>query len=180
MLEQNLSALNCQPVRFAAEVGRSLENGYPEGLNTDRKFHIVFVDLSIATREQVAEMKKLQPVARVSSSYVGNPVPFLIVSYFAPMVLTCQFIFLARSIDLAEMMKEFDIPRDAIVARPIKFLSLYNALIPAGNDETPDRPKMTRTRKSRKIDTGLANVSMVPSEHVASCRSGETRTQRLH
>lgn len=55
-------------------------------------------------------------------------------------------------------MTKYDISRDSIVARPIKFLSLYNALIPAGNEDTPDRPKMTRTKKSRKINKDLAQT----------------------
>lgn len=65
MLEKNLTALNCQPVRFAAEPKHCIENGYPEGLNTKRQFHIVFVDLQITNKEQVAEMKRLQRSAKV-------------------------------------------------------------------------------------------------------------------
>jgi hypothetical protein len=47
------------------------------------------------------------------------------------------------------------------LARPIKLASLYNALIPAGDADTPDRPKMQgRTRKSAdKINKKLAMVS---------------------
>lgn len=65
MLEENLTALNCQPVRFAAEVGKSLERDFPDGLNSKRNFHLILVDTELVTKADLAEMRRLQPKSKV-------------------------------------------------------------------------------------------------------------------
>lgn len=53
--------------------------------------------------------------------------------------------------------------RESVLARPIKLASLYNVLIPDGDADTPNRPKMQgRTRGSNnKVNKRLAEVCLI-------------------
>ena len=66
-------------------------------------------------------------------------------------------IYLVRSIDLADDMKQFDIKRESIVARPIKFSSLYTALM--YSEDGSDAPKLTKQGQKKKVNKELAKVS---------------------
>jgi hypothetical protein len=79
----SLTAFNCQPVRFEAELMQSLQKDFPEGLNSHRDFHFVFVDIDMIDEESLATMRKLQPKAK--------------------------FVFMCNSIDLATAMKRFSL-----------------------------------------------------------------------
>jgi hypothetical protein len=65
---------------------------------------------------------------------------------------------LAQAITLTEQ-------RESILARPIKLASLYNALIPAGDADTPNRARMQgRSRGSAdKVNKKLALVCVTDS-----------------
>lgn len=79
----SLTAFNCQPVRFEAELAQSLEKDFPEGLNSSHDFHFVFVDVDMIEPESLKEMKRLQPKA--------------------------TFVFMCDSINLAKAMRRFDL-----------------------------------------------------------------------
>jgi hypothetical protein len=78
-----LDAFNCQPVRFEAELSDSLAKDFPEGLNSRRTFHFVFVDISMIDEDTLKTMRKLQPGAK--------------------------FVFMCDSMNLANAMKRFDL-----------------------------------------------------------------------
>jgi hypothetical protein len=78
-----LTAFNCQPVRFEAELADSLEQDFPEGLNSSHDFHFVFVDIDMIDEAALKEMRRLQPKAK--------------------------FVFMCNSIDLAKAMKRFSL-----------------------------------------------------------------------
>ena len=79
----SLEAFNCQPVRFEAELKEGLQKDFPEGLNSNHDFHFVFVDVTMITPEDHAEMRRLQRKAK--------------------------FVYMCDSIDLAKAMKRFDL-----------------------------------------------------------------------
>lgn len=81
--DTSLSAFNCQPVRFEAELAQSLEKDFPEGLNSKHDFHFVFIDVTMIDVESLKEMKRLQPKA--------------------------NFVYMCNSIDLAKAMRRFDL-----------------------------------------------------------------------
>ena len=78
-----MTAFNCQPVRFEAELSDSLRKDFPEGLNSQHDFHFVFVDIDMIDEDSLATMRKLQPKAK--------------------------FVFMCNSIDLAKAMKRFSL-----------------------------------------------------------------------
>jgi hypothetical protein len=82
-LMSSLSAFNCQPVRFEAELAESLQKDFPEGLNSKHDFHFVFVDVQMIDEDGLAEMRRLQPKA--------------------------TFVFMCNSIALASAMKRFNL-----------------------------------------------------------------------
>jgi hypothetical protein len=148
----SLEAFNCQPVRFEAELKEGLQKDFPEGLNSNHDFHFVFIDVTMITPDDLREMKRLQTKAK--------------------------FVYMCNSIDLAKAMIRFDLTvslplisalcrstdraqRESILARPIKLASLYNVLIPEGDADTPNRPKMQgRSRGSKnKVNKRLAEVN---------------------
>lgn len=79
----SLTAFNCQPVRFEAELKDSLQKGFPEGLNSSRDFHFVFVDVDMLDQASIDEIKRLQPKAK--------------------------FVYMCNSLDLAKAMKRFNL-----------------------------------------------------------------------
>jgi hypothetical protein len=78
-----LDAFNCQPVRFEATLDDSLAEDYPEGLNSRRTFHFVFIDIGMIDEDSLKTMRKLQPSAK--------------------------FVFMCDSMNLANAMKRFDL-----------------------------------------------------------------------
>jgi hypothetical protein len=54
-----------KPVRFADTVEQSLEKDYPEGLQDQRQFELIFIDTQIVTPEILKTIHKLQPQAKV-------------------------------------------------------------------------------------------------------------------
>lgn len=60
-----------------------MEKGFPEGLNSNRDFHFVFVDVEMLNPEAHNEMRRLQPKA--------------------------NFVYMCNSIELAKAMKKFDL-----------------------------------------------------------------------
>ena len=79
----SLDAFNCQPVRFEAELSDSLAKDFPEGLNSRRTFHFVFVDIGMIGEDDLKTMRELQPAAK--------------------------FVFMCDSMNLANAMKRFDL-----------------------------------------------------------------------
>lgn len=79
-----------------------------------------------------------------------------------------KMIYLVRSIDLASDMKRFDIKRESIVARPIKFSSLYSALM--HTEDGGDAPKLSKQGQRKKVNKELAKV-----RHLLA----QTRLERL-
>ena len=78
-----MDAFNCQPVRFEATLEDSIAKDYPEGLNSERTFHFVFVDVGMIDQNSLKTMRELQPAAK--------------------------FVFMCDSMNLANAMKRFDI-----------------------------------------------------------------------
>ena len=60
----SLTAFNCQPIRFQAQVENGLKKDFPEGLNSSRAFHFVIVDVSIIDQDILKQMRSLQPKAQ--------------------------------------------------------------------------------------------------------------------
>lgn len=98
MLSENLSALGCEPLRFAEDVQECLEKDHPHGLNNTKAFSFIILDTRMINKEILQAMQKLQPDAKVRS-----------VTTRTETLLTAQYIFLVRSIDLADAMRELDI-----------------------------------------------------------------------
>lgn len=92
---QSLEAFNCQPVRFEAELYEGLQKDFPEGLNSDRDFHFVFVDVTMITPENHREMRRLQPKAK--------------------------FVYMCNSIDLAKAMIRFDLTVSLVFPAKARF-----------------------------------------------------------
>jgi hypothetical protein len=62
----SLEYLNCQPVRFAEDVDKCFQYDFPDGLNSQKSFHYIFLDTQIIDKKMLARMKELQPEAKVS------------------------------------------------------------------------------------------------------------------
>lgn len=57
----SLNAFNCQPIQFQAQAANGMEKVFPDGLNTLRAFHFVFMDVSITCQGSLKAMRSLQP-----------------------------------------------------------------------------------------------------------------------
>jgi hypothetical protein len=69
------------------------------GINSNQEYDYVLVSTELITKEQLAEMQKLQPRAKVRRSLV-----WVVTAADCP-----KFIYLVRTIDLVKTMEEFDI-----------------------------------------------------------------------
>lgn len=67
--DDSLTYLNAQPVRFAEDVEKCLERGFPDGLNSDRSFRHIALDTQIINEKVLARMRELQPNAKVRSHF---------------------------------------------------------------------------------------------------------------
>lgn len=65
MLSENLSALGCEPLRFAEDVKKCLEKDHPHGLNNAKAFSFIILDTRMINKEVLKKMQKLQPDAKV-------------------------------------------------------------------------------------------------------------------
>ncbi|KAL7420434.1 hypothetical protein Q5752_004384 [Cryptotrichosporon argae] len=146
-LEKDLEALNCRPIRFVDDMRHALVQDYPNGLNSRRAFAFVIVDATMVNANMLQRMKELQPNA--------------------------QFVFLVRAIDLTTEMTRLGVERRMIVARPIKFKSLYETIIPLDQSKPGPSPRtpigkrgINRKMASEKplkilvVDDSAVNVSV--------------------
>jgi len=64
----SLKLLHVDPVRFTEDVSSSLVKSHPDGLNSNKQFNFILLDLEMVDTETLTEMIKLQPNATVRSS----------------------------------------------------------------------------------------------------------------
>ncbi|WVQ97592.1 hypothetical protein IAU59_004706 [Kwoniella sp. CBS 9459] len=132
MLNRNLTALGCHPLRFEEDINKSLIKDHPGGLDSSKRFDFILIDTQCITPPILQKMKKLQPSAK--------------------------FIYLAKIIALGEVMKEFNLGRDEIVARPIKFASLYKALMDPSLSHDVSKSAKPPNQGNKLVDRGLAKA----------------------
>ncbi|KAK4686974.1 hypothetical protein P7C73_g3144, partial [Tremellales sp. Uapishka_1] len=101
VLAPNLISLNCDPIRFSDSVEQCLVEGFPSGLNSKKTYDVILVETRIVSASVLKQMQRLQPDAK--------------------------FVYFVRSVDLTRIIREYNISRESIVARPIKWISLYHA-----------------------------------------------------
>ncbi|ORY33753.1 hypothetical protein BCR39DRAFT_519071 [Naematelia encephala] len=139
MLDENLQALNCKPVRFTEDPSIALVRDVPHGMNSEHNYDFVMISTRLVDKETLDKMRELQNKA--------------------------QFIFLVRSIDLAKDMRDFEITRDTIVARPVKFSSLYNVICnKVDMNQGPESKKGSIKGKKKGINKELYMVSALPNQ----------------
>ncbi|WVF70314.1 hypothetical protein IAT40_005103 [Kwoniella sp. CBS 6097] len=132
MLDRNLTAMGCRPLRFEEDVNKCLVKNHDNGLDSSKRFDFVIIDTRCITPHILAKMKQLQPNAK--------------------------FIYLAKITALGEAMKDFDLSRDEIVARPIKFASLYKALMDPSLSHDGTRGAKPPNQAKKLVDKGLSKA----------------------
>lgn len=123
VLEEDLKEFNCAPTRFT-EDKLALKEGHPGGLNSGQRYAFILLDASMIDRDTLTRMRQLQPNAK--------------------------FMFVSRATEISLEMDRLQIPRDSILARPLKFQALNELFLP-----TPV-PRLNNRISSRKaIDPNL-------------------------
>ncbi|KLT44142.1 hypothetical protein CC85DRAFT_32503 [Cutaneotrichosporon oleaginosum] len=126
VLEEDLKEFNCRPTWFTEPLPAALTPGHPLGFNSGRYYQGIILDTSLIEPETLDEIKKLQPNAKI--------------------------IYVAKATEISREMERLSFGRDEILARPLKFKSLYNMIIPPPDN----KKKRTAPRSKHKINRNLA------------------------
>ena len=62
----SLKLLHVDPVRFADDPLDCLVKSHPDGLNSEKQFNFILLDLNLVNKDILAQMRSLQPKATVS------------------------------------------------------------------------------------------------------------------
>lgn len=77
VLEEDLKEFNCRPTWFTEPLRAALMPEHPLGFNSGRHYQGIILDTSLIERETLNDIKKLQPNAKVSSTWILLGVPRL-------------------------------------------------------------------------------------------------------
>ncbi|KAL1408018.1 hypothetical protein Q8F55_004815 [Vanrija albida] len=137
LLEEDLKEFNCNPTRFTKDPQLALQEGTADGLNSGQFYNIMILDTTVLDRDILAQMRKLQPNA--------------------------QFFYVSRATQISSDMDKLQIPvstmpkvtvnlqRDHILARPLKFNSIYETLLPVPADGRAKATRLTRKKFNKNL-----------------------------
>ncbi|BEJ17086.1 hypothetical protein CspHIS471_0604870, partial [Cutaneotrichosporon sp. HIS471] len=126
VLEEDLKEFNCRPTWFTEPLPAALTPDHPIGFNSGRYYQSIILDTSLIEPKAISEIKRLQPNAKI--------------------------IYVAKATTISREMERLNFGRDEILARPLKFNSLYKMIIPAPEDKN----KRHIPRSKQKINRSLA------------------------
>ncbi|BEI86447.1 hypothetical protein CcaverHIS002_0607340 [Cutaneotrichosporon cavernicola] len=147
VLEEDLKEFNCRPTWFTEPLPMALTPGHPIGFNSGRHYQSIILDTSLIEPKTISEIKRLQPNAKI--------------------------IYVAKATQISHEMERLNFGRDEILARPLKFNSLYKMIIPAPEDKNKRHPPRSKQKinrslaKEKPLDVLVVDDSPV---NVAVCR----------
>lgn len=163
LLEEDLKEFNCDPTRFTDDVQLALQKGTANGLNSGQFYNILLLDTTVLDRDILDQMHKLQPnaqvrlavtihdgmVATVATSTADHPPVLLCFPCDSNIVRHGEA---ADSRECTMPKAKVDVfKRDHILARPLKFNSIYETILPAPADGRAKAAKLTRKKFNKNL-----------------------------
>lgn len=126
LLEEDTKEFNCVPTRFVDDAKLALDRGRVNGLNSGIEYAFCLIDAPAVDLETLTRMRELQPRAK--------------------------FLFVTRITEIAAEMDRLHLSRESILARPLKFKSVHDAIIPS---PTPKGGNLPAPKAKRPINKQL-------------------------
>lgn len=138
LLEEDTKEFNCIPTRFIDDAKLALVPGRANGLNSGIEYAFCLIDALSVDFETLKRMRELQPNAKVSIPPRAIALP------------NSQFMFVTRITEIASAMELLQLSRESILARPLKFRSIHDAIIPVTPPKGGSAPALKAKRPINK------------------------------